>query len=264
MTLSIRNTIILGLLSATSIFAQDYEERPAIGPFVEYTNIEVESFTYKERISEDNGNIVHYQLKNQTLDVTPLIGITAHLPFIWPNYLTANAILAGQFHEYDLVAKNSSVPVENTDNPESAVKYINVDNQTLATNGNVSTKSFSTFAFMIEGGPELGLPLYTNYETQTMFKLLAYGHISFGQSFNFNTNFEKALYFGALYGGGFRYSFQRWSLDLGFKNGITKWHPVYDPAKGEISTEDPKKRNDLEIIYTQVFNPYLSIKWAVY
>lgn len=117
---------------------------------------------------------------------------------------------------------------------------------------------------MIEGGPELGLPLYTNYQTQTMFKLLSFGHISFGQSFNFDTNFQKALYFGAFYGAGFRYSYQRWSFDLGFKNGITKWHPVYDPAKGAIDSSQPEKQNDMEVVYTQMFNPYLSIKWAVY
>jgi hypothetical protein len=264
MITSMKKILLTGLISSTALFAQEYEERPAIGLYTEYTNIELESFTYKERIADDNDNVIHYELAKD-LEVSPLVGITAHLPFIWPNYLTANAILAGQFHTYELTAMKKEVPITKQDsNIYKNYPTDNISNRTLAVDNNSTTKRLKTFSFMIEGGPEVAVPLYTNYETQTMFKVFVFGHVSLGQSFNFDTNFEKALYLGAFYGAGFRYAYQRISFGAGFKNGITRWHPSYDPSKGSIDSSTPDKQNDLLVIYEQFFNPFLEVKWAIY
>jgi hypothetical protein len=243
-------------LAATTLFAQeyegDYEERPSLGLYMDFTSISNVEFSYQEipnpgqaktgSLDSGDSTVASYDLA-KGIEVSPLIGIAGHLPFLWNNYFNATMVVGFQHHAYHLTS---------------------ADSRTI--DAGTNEKTMESYSVVIQGGPELGLPLYTDFKSQQMFKIFAYGQVIIGKTFlDGESNFQNDPYWGYNYGFGVRYAIKRFSLSAGTKTAEWIWKPVYQEDVGNI---DPDLGEDLvnkmRVRYTQFYNIYFDIKYSLF
>ena len=249
-----KNLCFLLFLGTTLTFAQDYEERPSLGLYFEPTSIDESSieFHYKEIPSaggavaeadaEEDAVTASYRLKDG-IEVSPLIGIGGHLPFLWNPYFNATMVVGFQTHKYNLVS---------------------TDERTVEAGTN--EKTLTSYTVVIQGGPELGLPLYTDEQSQQMVKLYGFGQVIIGKTFlDSKTNFKNDAYYGYNYGSGLRYAISRFSVAAGVKSSTWIWKPLYDESKGNIDSSIGEDRvNKMRVYYEQFLTPYIDVKLSLF
>ncbi len=160
----IKNLSLLLFLATASSYAMSYEqssvqeveERPSLGFYLEYGTPDSYEITYIEQnnngVDQSGGESNGVIYENKTLDVTPTIGFAGHIPFIWDKYLDATATVGGS--QTKITAKTNKT----LDPDSNEIKLAR------------RTRIHETFNVIIEGGPELGFPLYLDYKSQQIIK----------------------------------------------------------------------------------------------
>jgi hypothetical protein len=240
-------TLIVPFLLAAGAFAQSsqtpgvYEERPGFGLYAEWVRVDAMEFSYAEVLDRTDTNVTRYT-PSEEITPSPIIGITGMLPFLWHNYLNLQATVGGQFHNFKL-------------------KTVGVDS--AAIKAGKEKLDFSTFSFVIQGGPELGYPVWTDVESQQMLKPVAFGNILVAKTFNSNTEFTNDMMFALTTGGGMRYTIKRVGLTAGVKWGWWYWKPTYNDSESSLNS-DGVDRNRMRMTYRQVASPYVDLKYSIF
>lgn len=231
------------LLIAINSFAQagsGYEERPSFGVYAEIAHFSDMTFSYKEKPNADTSTVVaNYHLVNgEDFKWAPIVGISGQLPFIFKNWMNLQAKVGGAYFKYQVHSDDAQ-----------------------AVSAQAQDKDLKSFVFVIQGGPEFGVPLIANEATETLLKPYIFGNILVGVPFNWSTHFTNNPYFGLTSGGGFRYVHKRLSLEGGVKGGLWMWKPLYDPAFGkQTADEGLEKENKFRAVFYQNLSPYFDVK----
>lgn len=231
-------------LNAYSQEASSYEERPSFGIYAEIAHFSDMTFSYKEKPVADTGEYVaHYTLSNRDeFNWAPIVGISGQLPFLFKNWMNLQAKVGGSYFHYKVHSDDS-----------------------IARAVNATDKELKSFVFVIQGGPEIGVPLIANEQTETLLKPYAFGNILVGVPFNWKTHFTNAPYLGLTSGAGFRYVHKRISLEGGLKGGIWMWKPLYDPSVGrQTDVDGVEKENKLRAVFYQSVTPFLDVKFTTF
>ena len=225
------------------------EERPSLGFYADFGSIDKATILYKEQISNDPS----YEAMNYnetSISTTPTIGFAGHIPFLWNKYFDATATVG--FNSWDITAKKTQ-------------GRTNADGDFLDPTGNVVPedrldRSFNVFNVIIEGGPELGFPIYEDYDSQQLVKPFVQVRGIFIKTFNQSNEvfWKNKQAFGYAYVGGLRYSFNNISIGAGVRSEVVSWTPLYDPTEGDSA------KNDLDITYERNFKPWLAVEFSFY
>lgn len=244
--------LTLGLLVAcTTGFSMSYsqsdnqvvEERPSLGFYFDYGPIDSYKVEYKEQISNfTNPDDVGTIYESTGLYVSPTVGFAGHIPFLWNKYLDATATVG--FNEWVITAKT----------------YQDANSEGMAIPAEKRDQSFKTFNVIIEGGPELGFPIYEDYETQQLVKPFVQVRGMFIKTFNTtsDSHWKSDQAFGYAFVGGLRYSYDYISFGVGVRKEHVSWEPLYDPAEG------PQDKNELKVEYDRDFKPWVAVEFSFY
>lgn len=225
------------------------EERPSLGFYADFGSIDKATISYQEQISNDPS----YEAMNYnetSITATPTIGFAGHIPFLWNKYLDATTTVG--FSNWDITAKKTQGRRD-------------ADGNLLDPTGNVVPeallkRSFNVFNVIIEGGPELGFPIYEDYGTQQLLKPFVQVRGIFIKTFNQSDEvfWKNKQAFGYAYVGGLRYTFNNISVSAGVRSEVISWTPSYDPTEGDAA------KNNLDITYERNFKPWLALEFAFY
>lgn len=221
-----------------------YEERPGFGLYAEVAHFSDMTFMYREKPKSDSGSLVaSYDLANKSdFEWTPIVGVSGQLPFLFKNWLNLQATVGGMLMNYKLTSSD-----------------------TLAVQQGVTSKELNSFVFVIQGGPEFGVPVIADEAKQTLLKPYIFGNILVGKAFNWDTHFTNDPYLGVTYGGGVRYAVKRLAFEAGLKGGNWLWKPTYDPAEGNIDASKGKDQvNEMRVVFYQNVSPYLALKFTTF
>ncbi len=248
--MSIRHSLLIvtfSLLSICPLYAQtaawataedaipsEYEERVALGLYVEWPMIVDEHFTYVEVIDKYDPSAKGTPFRNTHFSATPQFGVGGHIPFLWNRVLCASGHVTYQQIEYEFESNS----VEN------------------------KVKKMTTHSIIVQAGGEVGVPLYASPVTDRMFKLIGFLHIIIGKDFivqNSPKNWEyRNPYWGWAWGGGVRYAFDMFSISAGVKNAYWLWRPSYDPSQGR------EEENYMRVRFDEFLTPFLTFELALY
>ncbi len=250
----IKNLSLLFFLAAASSYAMSYEqssvqeveERPSLGFYLEYGTPDSYEITYIEQnnngLDQSGGESNGVIYENKTLDLTPTIGFAGHIPFIWDKYLDATATVGGS--QTKITAKTTKT----LDPDSNEIKLAR------------RTRVHETFNIVIEGGPELGYPVYLDYKSQQIIKPFVQVRGIFIKTFNTspNSNWKNDQAFGWSYVGGVRWSINQISFGAGIRSEYVFWEPGYDPVAGNV------KKNTLKVEYVKEYKPWVTVEWGFY
>lgn len=219
----------------------NYEERVSFGAIIENTSIKYEKINYK-MIGHD------YDIK---MNYWPLFGIGAHMPI--KNWIGLNGIVGYQRMSFNYKIKDNTLSDSLLSEPEFFRDYVESDfNYNMYTNNLIA-----------QIGVELGIPIYSDYASQQMFKLLMYGSGILGKTFyENNTKFRNANIWGFAYGFGVRYAIRMLSITAGTRSSLNKWTSYIKAEHRYISDLDEtydKNSEIFEVEYKTFLNPYLKI-----
>ena len=191
------------------------------------------------------------------IKTSPTVGFAGHIPFLWNKYVDATATVG--FNKWEITAKRT--------NPNYLNTVVNIDEQ-----GNETTtttpltvpddrldRSFDVFNVVIEGGPEIGFPLYEDFDSQRLIKPYVQLRGIFIKTFvQGDANWKNKQAFGWSYVGGVRYSFDNISISGGLRTERVSWTPIYDPTEGDSD------KNDLDMSYERNYKPWLAVEFSFY
>jgi hypothetical protein len=239
---------VLSLGCFLPVFSQDmqsndqpasYEERPSLGFYGELSTISSidASLQLKNKVTGDS--LSRYSVKDSKNDVkiSPMMGVAGHLPFIpsvFKYWVNVSGVVGGQNTEYTFT---DSVGTE---------------------------KKVSSFNFVIQGGPELGIPVWTSVESQQMFKVFGFSHVSLQPTFHAKSfEFKNSLALGWAWGTGARYAVDRLSISGGVKNTPQLlWKPGFNESAEKA--QGTSSENKLRVLYSQEWIPYITLEYSLY
>lgn len=227
---------------------QVVEERPSLGFYVDFGSISSSKIIYKEQPQNiPSSSAIRYQ--DASIDVSPTFGFAGHIPFIWDKYLDATATVG--FNQWDITARTGRETDSEGNQP---------DNENQIIPDEKLDRSFQVFNVIVEGGPELGFPLYTDYKTQQILKPFVQVRGMFIKTFNQTSGsyWKNTQAFGYSYVGGIRYSYNNISLGAGIRNEFVTWSPTYDPIEGD------SEKNSLLVEYERNFKPWIALEFSFY
>lgn len=223
--------------SAEDAIPTHYEERVALGLYLEWPNIVDEHFTYYEVIDKNDFDAKGSRFVNTKFSATPQVGVGGHIPFLWNRVLNASGHVSYQKIDYEFEAEK----------PVGAKKNL---------------RTLTTHSIVVQAGGEVGIPLYSSPVTDRMFKLIGYLHMIIGKDFivqNEPKNWEyKNPYWGWAWGGGARYAFDMFSISAGVKNAYWLWRPSYDPSQGR------EEDNHMRVRFDEFLTPFITLEFALY
>jgi len=246
---SVQLTFVLLLgLTTISLFAQDqqgltpeergyvYEERVSLGLIYENSLIQKQMLSYKVR-----GNF--FDIEG---DTWPLFGIGGHLPFT--NWIGLNGIVGYQRSTFEFSNDDPVLETTLLSSPFSTFTAKDFEGKIISNN------------LIVQAGFELGLPLWTSYQEQGLFKILAYGSGIGGKTFYDDSKFQNSNIFGFAYGGGIRYASGKWSFSAGARGSFVYWESNYFPEYASENTDDDR----FIVEYQSFASPFVKIAVSLY
>lgn len=226
-------------LMAQSAPAQgDYEERPGVAAYIEL-------------MGEPSSYNLEYKVMNKAFDATPKLsgvyGAGAHLPLY--NWLGLNGFVGFQQVTVDYAMRGDSALYQSVLDSIPALTEDDLKGQVKSRN------------LLIQAGAEVGIPFYTNYQSQLMLKALGTGGLIFGKTFLDDSKFENTELFGLAGGAGVRMAWGPFGLEAGARLSYVYTITYFDPA--EKTGEDIKEDTFMFEYYSPV-SPYLKVIWSLY
>jgi hypothetical protein len=224
---------------------RDYEERPSIGGYFEYS-----IFTQYDP---------SYMVQGQEFEVegssTPVFGLGAHMPI--NNNFGLQGLVGFQKHAFDFAIKDAAYADSVLAEPNF---FIEDDfNGTL-----------NALNVVVQLGMEFGYVINSSFQTQTMNKILIYGGGVTAKTFYGQSKMNEANLWGYSYGLGYRHSVESISFTAGVRGfgmfppdflGIAPdgWKSHYAP---EYASEDVND-DTFSLEYASI-SPYIKVAVSLY
>ncbi len=249
----------LSLLAATQTFAakekvitdtsmsgdnksgMSYSDRGSFGPYIEFSNINMEHVNYSYKVQEHAHDI--------SVDGTSIYGATGTLPLMeWFDiFLMVGYQHLGVSHSprdpsaaYADLAEIADLYEDFGDAP--------VDSTTIKGRHNIHTALFQ-FGF------DLSIPIFTNYNYQLMVKPYVFAGVLVGKTFfSDNTKFLSPLLYGYAYGAGVRVAFHGAYLTAGVRSSHEYFHTYFERRVSET-----KEGDEFMLDFDTFFQPFISV-----
>ena len=218
----------------------EYEERFAIGPYIEFTNIKIDNVDWSYRV---NGRRYDIDVNN-----TFTFGGTGILPF--NNYVGLYAILAYQFLgvSYKDRYLNDAYKLQEAMEIEYDGWNVPVEKDDIEGHHQIHIA-------LAQIGVDFGVPLYSSYNYQFMCKLYGFvGGITGKTFFQNDSKFLAPAIWGYTYGAGLRVAFHAFTLAGGIRNTHEYFHTYY-----EQPISDKKENEEFMLDFNAFLQPYVSL-----
>ena len=217
----------------------EYEERFAIGPYVEFTNIKMGNVNWS------------YKVNNRKYDInvsnTYTFGGTGILPF--NNYIGIYAILAYQFLGVDYQDRNLKEGYRLQEEMEIEYDGWNVPVEKEDVKGH-----HKIHIALAQIGVDFGVPLFTSYNYQFMCKLYGFaGGITGKTFFQNDSKYLAPAIWGYTYGAGLRIAFHALTIAGGIRNTHEYFHTYY-----EQPISDNKDGDEFMLDFDAFLQPYVN------
>ena len=217
----------------------EYEERFAIGPYVEFTNIKMGNVNWS------------YKVNNRKYDInvsnTYTFGGTGILPF--NNYIGIYAILAYQFLGVDYQDRNLKEGYRLQEEMEIEYDGWNVPVEKEDVKGH-----HKIHIALAQIGVDFGVPLFTSYNYQFMCKLYGFaGGITGKAFFQNDSKYLAPAIWGYTYGAGLRIAFHALTIAGGIRNTHEYFHTYY-----EQPISDNKDGDEFMLDFDAFLQPYVN------
>lgn len=217
----------------------EYEERFAIGPYVEFTNIKMGNVNWS------------YKVNNRKYDIdvsnTYTFGGTGILPF--NNYVGIYAILAYQFLGVDYQDRNLKEGYRLQEEMEIEYDGWNVPVEKEDVKGH-----HKIHIALAQIGVDFGVPLFTSYNYQFMCKLYGFaGGITGKTFFQNDSKYLAPAIWGYTYGAGLRIAFHALTIAGGIRNTHEYFHTYY-----EQPISDNKDGDEFMLDFDAFLQPYVN------
>lgn len=222
------------------LYSQEFDEfevRPSMGIMAEYVNAKSEKLDYNILTSSSPSDTV--LLNNLKAEFSHAFGIAGHLPLFWNQVLNGTVFILFRKAEYVFQDNSGKLPAP-------------ANLQRIVSN-----------MVQVQGGPEFGIPFYSNYDSQELFKIYGFGHLVFAKVFmgKDGAPLKGDQYMGWSAGSGLRYTKERLTYDFGIKFTDLYWKPGHDkPNDKAANIED----HQVDIQIREFFSPYIAIKYSLY
>ena len=233
--------LVFSLLIFTNLlYSQEFDEfevRPSLGIMAEYVNAETKKLDYNIITNGPSADTV--SLSNLKAEFSHAFGIAGHLPLFWNQILNGTVFILFRKAEYQFVDQTNTLSA-----PANSQKIV-------------------SNMVQVQGGPEFGIPFYSNYDSQELFKAYGFGHLVFAKVFmnQDGAPLKGDQYMGWSSGFGLRYTKERLSYDIGIKMTDLFWTPGHDkPNDKAVNIED----HQVDIQIREFFSPYIAIKYSLY
>ena len=242
--LSLADTVFIdnSMAASQKSDVDEYEERFAIGPYIEFTNIKMDNVNWT------------YKVNNRKYDIdvtsTYTFGGTGMLPF--NNYIGLYAILAYQFLGVDYEDRNLKEAYKLQE--EMEVKY---DGWNVPVEKEDIEGHHKIHIALAQIGFDFGIPLYSSYNNQFMCKLFGQvGGITGKTFFQNDSKYLAPALWGYTYGAGLRIAFHAMTIAGGIRNTHEYFHTFY-----EQPISDTKEGDEFMLDFDAYLQPfaYLSI-----
>lgn len=200
-----------------------YEERFMVGLFIDFAHVQNEKIAYEYYFSGKR------HLLN--LSIEPFYGVSAYYPL--------NPWLA-----LDITTGYQRLTIRHAEKSE---------NFTL-------NERISSHNILFQAGFEMGIPLYSNKNRESMVKLSGLGAGTGGYGFFSGSEFNNPFIFGYSWGLGIRFAYRRLSLFSGFRMSHQYWRTYlkFNPSESE------KKENTFMLDYTSSARPFISVHYSIF
>ena len=217
----------------------EYEERFAIGPYVEFTNIKMDNVDWTYKVAGRKYDV--------DVNSTFTFGGTGTLPF--NNYIGIYAILAYQFLGVDYEDRNLKEAYKLQE--EMEIEY---DGWNVPVGKEDIEGHHKIHIALAQIGVDFGIPLYSSYNYQFMCKLYGFvGGITGKTFFQNDSKFLAPALWGYTYGAGLRIAFHAVTLAGGIRNTHEYFHTYYEQP---ISVD--KEDEEFMLDYNAFLQPYVS------
>lgn len=251
--------VALSLLAATETFAAkasvrtdtsmsgensvgaSYSDRGSFGPYIEFSNINMDNVTYVYKVHEMPQDI---SIKGSTI-----YGATGTLPL--KEWFDIFLMVGYQYLDVKHSPRNPSKAY--ADLADFADMYEDfgdapIDSNTIKGHHDIHTALFQ-FGF------DLSFPVYTNYNYQLMVKPYAFAGVLVGKTFfSDDTKFLSPLLYGYAYGAGVRVAFHGAFLTAGVRNSHEYFHTYF-----ERKVSETKDGDEFMLDFDTLFQPFISL-----
>lgn len=228
------------MAAAQTSDVNEYEERFAIGPYVEFTNIKMDNVNWSYRV---NGRKYDLDVKS-----TYTFGGTGLLPF--NNYVGIYAILAYQFLGVDYKDRNLTEAYKLQEEMDFEYDGWNVPVEKSDIEGH-----HKIHIALAQIGLDFGIPLYSSYNYQFMCKLYGFaGGITGKTFFENDSKYLAPAIWGYTYGAGLRIAFHAITIAGGVRNTHEYFHTYYEQPISE-----KKEYEEFMLDFDAFLQPYVSL-----
>ena len=240
--LSLADTVFIdnSMAASNKSDVEEYEERFAIGPYIEFTNIKMDNVNWS------------YTVNNRKYDIevnnTYTFGGTGTLPL--NNYVGIYAILAYQFLGVSYKDRNLAEAYELQEKMEIEYDGWNVPVEKEDIEGH-----HQIHIALAQIGLDFGYPLYSSYNYQFMCKLFGFvGGITGKTFFQNDSKYLVPALWGYAYGAGLRVAFHSMTLAGGIRNTHEYFHTYY-----ERPIADSKEGDEFMLDFDAYLQPFVSL-----
>ena len=239
--LSLADTVFIdnSMAAAQKSDTDEYQERFAIGPYVEFTNIKMDNVNWTYKV---NGRKYDIEVNN-----TYTFGGTGTLPF--NNYFGLYAILAYQFLGVDYEDRNLKEARALQEQMEIEYDGWNVPVEKEDIEGH-----HKIHIALAQIGIDFGFPVFSSYNYQFMCKLFGFaGGITGKTFFQNDSKYLAPAIWGYTYGAGLRIAFHAITLAGGVRNTHEYFHTYY-----EQPISDKKENEEFMLDFDAFLQPFVS------
>ena len=224
---------------------EEYEERFAIGPYVEFMSVKMDNVNWSYRVNNRKYDI--------DVDNTFTYGGMGVLPF--NKWVGIYAILAYQYLGVHYEDRNLDEAYKIQHDMEVEYDGWNVPVE----EGDIKGRQQIHIA-MAQIGIDAGVPLYDSYNYQFMVKLFGFGGFITGKTFFQNdSKFLAPALWGYTYGAGLRIAFHAVTLSSGVRNTHEYFHTYY-----ERPISDNKEGDEFMLDFDAYFQPFVNFSIALF
>ena len=226
---------------------QKYEERVSVGPYVEFTNVKMKDTDYRYKVAGRPYKI--------SIDNSFTYGFAGNMPF--DQYIGFYMMVAYQYLGIDYQDKDLEGGYALVEKYDREWEDFNDEMDSSDVKGH---QDLHTALFQI--GFDLGLPLYANYNNQTMFKIFSYiGGIAGKTFFSNDSRFLSPILWGDAYGLGARFAIHSVTLSAGIRNSREFIHTNYEK---KMSESEYKNDDEMMLDINNYIQPFVNLTISLF
>lgn len=251
--------VALSLLVATGTFAakekvitdtsmsgdnksgMSYSDRGSFGPYIEFSNINMDHVNYVYK--------VHEMPQKISVEGSTIYGATGTLPL--KEWFDIFLMVGYQKLDVNHTPRNPSLAY--ADLAEIADLYEDFDDAPLDSAAVEGKHDIHTALFQF--GFDISFPIITNYNYQLMVKPYAFGGVIVGKTFfSDNSKFLSPILYGYAYGVGVRVAFHGAYLTAGVRNSHEYFHTYFERRLSETKDGD-----EFMLDFDTYVQPFISV-----